>query len=164
MAVSEDEIPVVCLRVVDTVWDDLAIGECWEVVVVCLGLSFTEHLPASFEVLALQATRGRAANEFLLLCVYAKHGNAFLCAVFPRLLYFSELRVAALHGLHGQVFLEGTAFVTEFIKYLFDYVSRCVNSSLMKLFPNTLMTSFRLIQFEVIINILWITKVMRIGL
>ena len=40
MAVSENEIPIVCLRVVDTIWDNLTIGECREVVVIGLGLFF----------------------------------------------------------------------------------------------------------------------------
>lgn len=46
---------------------------------------------------------------------------------------FPELLVASLYGLHGQVFLEGTASVAKFIKYLFDNVSRCLSPSLAKL-------------------------------
>ena len=104
-------------------WNNLGIGECGEVVVVGFWDSLAEDLPAALEV----------ANEFLLLCVYAKNGDALFCTDLPHLLYFLELRVSALHRPHGQILLEGTASVAEFVKYLLDDVSRCVNTSIAKL-------------------------------
>lgn len=113
-------------HIVDSVRDNLTIGECPEIVINGFWLTKCQDFSVPFEV----------SDEFLLLRVNADYGKSCGRCLFSDVCSIQKLSIPVLDILHGKIFYERPMSISHLLKHLSDKVFGYIASLLDHLSSN----------------------------